>query len=148
MTTWQTISTVLAAIGFPVFLGALATAWFTRKKVTAQIKKLNLEAEELSGDLEKGKASAIKILTESATAMVGPLKTELEETRRKLEDANQKISTLNERIDETVAKLDDANAREEAQRSRAEAAEARARVLERQLQTLRRPAPKNPRETD
>jgi len=143
---WQTISSILTVLGFPAFMGTLGLWITTRKKLRAETDKLAEEAgkvhsekEKLDSEIGTATAGAVKILTESAAALVNPLRTELAETRVKLNEANRQIDALNERVEEVVAKLDDANAR-------ADAAEAQNRLLQRQLANVNRT--RNPRETD
>jgi chromosome segregation ATPase len=143
---WQAISPFLTLLGFPMFGGMILTWLLTKSNLRAQTTKLAAEAEKVESEKKKldseistSTAGAVKIITESAAALVNPLRTELAETRDKLKEANRQIDALNERVEEVVAKLDDANAR-------ADAAEATNRLLQRQLANINRT--RNPRETD
>jgi seryl-tRNA synthetase len=136
---WQAISSILTLLGFPAFVGMVFMWLTTRRKLQAETNKLVSEKEKLDSEISSSTAGAVKIITESAAALVNPLRTELAETRDKLKEANRQIDALNGRVEEVVAKLDDANAR-------ADAAEAQNRLLTRQLANYNRT--RNPRETD
>jgi peptidoglycan hydrolase CwlO-like protein len=107
--------------------------------MNAESSKLASEKEKVDREISTSTAGAVKIITESAAALIDPLRTELTETRTKLKEANQQIGILERRVEECVAKLDDANAR-------ADAAEANNRLLQRQVANANRT--RNPRETD
>ncbi len=128
---WQTISSILTVLAFPAFAGMVFTWITTRRNLKAQTNKLVSEKEKLDSEIGTATAGAVKILTESAAALVDPLRTQLAETREKLAEANRQIDVLQGRVEEVVAKLDDANAR-------AEAAEAQNRLLQRQLANVNR----------
>lgn len=136
---WQTISSILTVLGFPAFVGMVFMWLTTRKKLRAETNKYVSEKEKLDSEISTSTAGAVKIITESAAALINPLRTELTETRTKLKEANQQIDILEKRVEECVAKLDDANAR-------ADAAEANNRLLRRQVANANRT--RNPRETD
>lgn len=136
---WQTISSILTVLAFPAFMGAIVTWLTTRRKLNAEANKLASEKEKVDREISTSTAGAVKIITESAAALINPLRTELTETRTKLQAANQQIDVLEKRVEECVAKLDDANAR-------ADAAEANNRLLQRQLANANRT--RNPREND
>lgn len=136
---WQTISSILTVLAFPAFLGMVFTWLTTRRNLRAQTNKLVSEKEKLDSEISTSTAGAVKIITESAAALVAPLRSELADTREKLHEANRQIDALNDRVEEVVAKLDDANAR-------ADAAEAQNRLLTRQLANINRT--RNPREND
>jgi TolA-binding protein len=139
MVVWQTISSILTVLAFPASAGMVFTWLTSRRNLRAQTNKLVSEKEKLDSEISTSTAGAVKIITESAAALVTPLRTELAETREKLAEANRQIDVLQERVEEVVAKLDDANAR-------AEAAEAQNRLLQRQLANVNKT--RNPRETD
>jgi chromosome segregation ATPase len=136
---WQTISSILTLLAPPAYIGMVITWLTTRRKVRAETSKLVSEKEKLDSEIGTATAGAVKILTESAAALVAPLNSDLATTRRKLDEANHQITVLQARVEEVVAKLDDANAR-------ADAAEAQNRLLRRQLANINRT--RNPRETD
>lgn len=143
---WQAISPILTLLGFPMFGGMILTWLLTKSNLRAQTTKLAAEAEKVDSEKKKldseistSTAGAVKIITESAAALVNPLRTELAETHAKLDAANRKIDTLNDRVDELVQKVDDANAR-------ADAAEAQNRLLQRQLTNVNRT--RNSKEND
>lgn len=137
------ISSILALLGIPAFIGSIATWLTTRRKLNAETAKLALEAEKVRAEKDKldsdAQADVLRIVTESATTLLGPLNIQLKQTQTELDSANSKVRHLSLRVDELVQKVDDANAR-------ADAAEAQNRLLQRQLANVNRT--RNPREND
>lgn len=140
----QVLSSIVALLGGPAFVGWLVAWWTTRRRMAAETAKLAAETEKLSAEKQKLdgdlRADAVRIVTESAATLLGPLNDQLKQTQAKLTTADDKVRTLTIRVDELVQKVDDANAR-------ADAAEARSRYLERQLAQATR-NPRSPKETD
>jgi chromosome segregation ATPase len=130
------VSSILALLGIPAFIGSLVTWLTTRRKLNAEAEKVRAEKEKLDSDAQ---ADVVRIVTESATTLLGPLNAQLKQTQTQLDAANKKVRLLSDRVDELVQKVDDANAR-------ADASEAENRLLRRQLANINRT--RNPRETD
>lgn len=66
--------------------GAGASAFFGRRKIEAELKEAD--------------ASVAKILTETATSLLEPLKEEIREQREEIKVQNKKIGQLTTRVEE------------------------------------------------